>query len=407
MFRKIYNQINQYPSIIFFLVPSILFLICLIIAYPVKKIKIFLIRSHRIGHFAADVELYLLEKKEFHKSEITFFYFVRPVCNYALAEMWKREINILPSIIMRPLDLIIRSVPFLNFLIAKSANFDRDVYNLLDKYPSQIKFTKSEIERGISKLLEFGLNQNSSFVCLIVRDSAYLSNTNISDQSNEYRNSKIENYLTACNELTKLGYYVFRMGSIVTTKITTDNPMIIDYANNGMRSDFMDIFLGANCKFCISNGTGFDAIPNIFRKHIVFVNYSPLEYVFSSSQRYLTIFKYVFSVSQNRCLKFYEILNNGFGLYLSTSEFNLSNLKLIENSADEIRDVVFEMHHQYSDNLILYPFDKLQSLFWQQFYDNSQWNKKNTIPLHGKVLSRIGNSYLKKNKILLNIINEK
>ena len=46
--------------------------------------------------------------------------------------------------------------------------------------------------------------------------------------------------------------------------------MIIGYAylQKNKRTEFMDIYLGANCEFCISTMCGFDAIPYIFRKPI-------------------------------------------------------------------------------------------------------------------------------------------
>jgi putative glycosyltransferase (TIGR04372 family) len=41
------------------------------------------------------------------------------------------------------------------------------------------------------------------------------------------------------------------MGEIVKKKIKTKNPMIIDYATNGMRTELLDIYLAAKCDFCI------------------------------------------------------------------------------------------------------------------------------------------------------------
>ena len=44
--------------------------------------------------------------------------------------------------------------------------------------------------------------------------------------------------------IAKKGLFVFRMGKSAQQKINTNNPMIIDYANSELKSDFMDIFLG-------------------------------------------------------------------------------------------------------------------------------------------------------------------
>lgn len=69
------------------------------------------------------------------------------------------------------------------------------------------------------------------------------------------------------------------MGSAVSKVFKVDNPKIIDYATNGMRSDFMDIYLAAKCLFCISTGLGFDAVPTVFRRPVVYVNHTPVGYL--------------------------------------------------------------------------------------------------------------------------------
>ena len=42
----------------------------------------------------------------------------------------------------------------------------------------------------------------------------------------------------------------------------------------------MDIYLGYICSFCITTGTGYDAIPSfIFRKPVLFTNSVPLSII--------------------------------------------------------------------------------------------------------------------------------
>ena len=64
------------------------------------------------------------------------------------------------------------------------------------------------------------------------------------------------------------------MGKAVNKKIENANPKIIDYANSKFRSDFLDIFLGYRCSFCIRTA-GFGGVPEIFRKPLV-VNEGPI-----------------------------------------------------------------------------------------------------------------------------------
>ena len=77
------------------------------------------------------------------------------------------------------------------------------------------------------------------------KDSAYLSVHKGNEYSyHNYRDTDIQNYVLAAEELTFRGYFVIRMGIHVHQAINSTDPKVIDYATNGMRSDFMDIFLG-------------------------------------------------------------------------------------------------------------------------------------------------------------------
>ena len=65
------------------------------------------------------------------------------------------------------------------------------------------------------------------------------------------------------------------MGAKVNKKISFANSKIIDYATNNMRTDFLDIFLGSECLFWISTGSGIDNLSKTFRKPILYVNQVP------------------------------------------------------------------------------------------------------------------------------------
>ena len=120
------------------------------------------------------------------------------------------------------------------------------------KTDSSIDFTDHEDKKIIRDALEkLGLDVNSNFVCLNVRDDAYLKRTYPRGNWNyhNYRNWNIKKFIKASESLTKRGYKVLRMGKIVNDKLETSNPMIIDYANSPFKSDIMDIYLHTKCFF--------------------------------------------------------------------------------------------------------------------------------------------------------------
>ncbi len=152
-----------------------------------------------------------------------------------------------------------------------------DKAGLIMKHPVDIKFNKSEITEGERFLTSCGLNQDSKYICLNVRDSAYLSQNRKKDfTKHELRNSDIDTYIESIKVLIEAGYVVFRMGSVFENQVGFNSPLFFDYASNGMRTEFLDIFLGANCTFCISTGSGWDEIPRIFKRPTLYVNVVPI-----------------------------------------------------------------------------------------------------------------------------------
>lgn len=361
--------------------------------------------SSRIGHFAANTELYLCEQdaginapKQRH---VDLFYMgYRSSCNQQLAIMWKRVLRVWPSWILAPISLVNRLIPGgAVHEIGNNTQHDRDVHNLLDRFPPHLELTPEEEARGEAGMRAMGIPQGAHFVCLIVRDSAYLDAHQQGDWSyHNYRDSDIQNYILAAEELADRGYFVIRMGAKVREAMKTFHPRVIDYATNGMRSDFIDIYIGAKCEFCISVGTGFDAVPLIFRRPIVYVNMVPLGYLFTFRTQFLGITKHYCAAAENRDLVLSEIFNHGVGFYTHTADYTSKGVELIENTPEEIRDVVIEMAERLNGTWQPHEDDEsLQRRFWEIFFTNAVETDQGR-PLHGEIRSRFGAHFLRNNR---------
>lgn len=387
------------------------FLIVLIfrIIKPIILIRIGNLWSFRIGHFAANTELYLCEKdakiNTTHKFIFDFFYFEEPICNHQLMLMWKRKLIIFPAWLLIRIKIINELIPGGKIHdIGFNANMDRDIHNLLDKYPSHLNFTFDEEIRGQEELLKIGLPKDAKFVCLLVRDSAYLNSyqPEIDWSAHDYRDSNIDNYILAIKELINKGYFVFRMGAKVNQSLNFSHPMFIDYAYNGLRSDFLDIYLGSKCEFCISTGAGWDAIPGwLFRKPILYTNIVPLGYLPTFSSKFNLMLKGHFSIEKNRFLTFSEIFDSGLGYSLDSSDYKMKNVKLIENTPEEILDAVVETEERLSEIWKDKNEDeKLQNQFWKSF-QLSILSVFSKAPLHGQIKSHFSTTFLRKYKAWL------
>ena len=364
--------------------------------------------SIRIGHFAANTEMYLCERDArinipMQRYVDLFHVAYRPICNRQLEIMWKRALHIWPSLVLEPAILINRmTAGGTVHEIGDNSQGDRDVHNLLDRIPPHLEFTQEEEAFGETGLRKIGIPEGDRFVCLIVRDNTYLESIHLYDKLDlsyhDYRDCDIQNYVMAAEELAERGFFVIRMGVKVNAALKTKHTRIIDYAVNGMRTDFMDIYLGAKCEFFISVGTGIDSVPFVFRRPIVYTNHVPLGLLSTSSQQFLAITKHQYAVSENRKLGLKEIFERGAGFCYSSSDYESLGIKLIENTSEEIRAVVIEMAERLSG--IWQPAEEdeaLQSRFWEIFpYDAV--NVNNGRPLHGEIRSRFGAQFLRDNR---------
>ena len=373
------------------------------------------IESSRIGHFAKVLELYLNDLDEginiSQKKHIDFFFLRNnQIANKQLAKMWRRTLRIWPTFLLQP---IYKANQFMNIFLPNNSkhriNFTlRDYNNLLEKFKPHLKFTEQEEVDGQKFLQNLGFQKNDKFVCLLVRDSGYLNRHH--KYSNEdpsrwayhsYRDGNIDRYVLAAEELAARGYYVFRMGINVLKKFNLSNPKIIDYANLKIRSDFMDIYLGAKCTFCISTQAGFDEIPIIFRKPVAYVGVVPLALLESHNKDSLIIPRKHISKKTKEKLSISEIFYSNVSTSLKSKEYDFNNVELEENEPEEIRDLVIEMDERLkgswkenSEDLLL------QKNFWEIFEKNIK-NLNYHEPLHGKIKAKFCSKYLKQNKNLI------
>ena len=188
------------------------------------------------------------------------------------------------------------------------------------------------------------------------------------------------------------------MGAKVLKPLKSSNLKVIDYANSGKRSEFMDIYLGAKCSFCISTaGAGFFGIPYIFRKPNAFT-FVPIGYFFCNNSNHIMITKHHVHRKYKKRLTVSEIFSSNVALCSSSADFELNGIKLEDNSPKEIRDLVVEMDERINGNYKETNEDRmLQKRFWSTYEENM---KRLSLkkPIHGKIKARFGAKFLRENK---------
>ena len=417
------DQIKRNPFVliiksikVLWYLPALLIIILVLLIRPIILIRLGRLDSSRLGHFAANTELYLCEKysgiSTKRRLSLDLFYFKERICNKQLYTMWARNIVIMPryfSFFFIRVEHLITSFsyffPLFKSHIVKPSLADRDIHGLLSKTPINLKFTKDEIKKGCAELKKIGIPEEAKIVLLCVRDSAYLDNIHKSSDPtlskmdwtyHNYRDCNIDNFVLVSEQLAEMGYYVLRMGVVVKKPLESNNPMVIDYANNDMRTDFMDIYLASICEFVISTGNGGDC-PAVacFRKPCVYVNYCPILYLFTFISNSLAITKHHISTINNKELTFKEIISNNVGACQQSECFEQNGVVLIENTPEEICDVAMEMVEKLTDSWTPMSIDSmLQSTFWDIFPNTKPING---VVLHGEIRMTYGSNFLRKN----------
>jgi len=377
-------------------------IVCIVrLIRPLVLIRFGPIRSDVIGHFVFDPEYYL-SKRELNKVRtIDFFYFQSsPSPNEQWALMIRRHLRVFP--IVWYIDRLNQKIPGGQAHIVRlvpEGFGDRDFEGVLTHTEPRIKFTKAENKRGRRFLEELGFESNERFVCLIVRDSMYKEKYqkwgNRDWSYHNYRDCDIDTYEEAALALAEKGYWVFRMGKAVNKPFRVNHPRVLDYANAPYRSDFLDIWLMANCFFCVSTGTGLDNVAKVYNRPVVFTNFIPLRYL-HTEQFCLSVPKHLIWIQTKKPLDFSEHWTHD---YLQSQKYEDAGIVVRDLTPAEIKEVVLEMVARLDGSWVDNVEDKnLQKLFWDQV--KSHPDDKN---LHGYIHdeARVGAKFLRQNNYLI------
>jgi len=361
---------------------------------PVFPVNVGFFWVDRIGHHAFDIEYYLCESVNAGGGvrKWDLFYLEGKPANDHLRLMTAKKITCHPFI--RYLFYANKLLPashLVQVLPARIRNDSRDKIGLFKQYRPMLRFSDQENDHAFNLLSNIGLNPESKIVCLVVRESAYLAETfpNSNWDHHNFRDCDIQTYIDSAKHLSRLGYWVFRMGKIVNTEFKLSESRVVDYANSDYRSDFMDIWLMANCCFCISTGTGLDSVSDIFRRPVVYTNYDsfPLMVTWGDG---ITVPKRLVWRETGQELSIEEYFSHSFA---HTNRYYEAGIDTMALSSEEITDAVVELEERVSGKEIVDQRDiELQKEFWKLFENCSDYPNYHGVR-HPR--AQVGRSYLR------------
>ena len=358
---------------------TILLFFVLWLLEPFLKVRISVIPTGRIGHLTIEPEFYLrrlqsskeTRDKKIHTTCTPIFVTNRAVQKYKITNQqlfknYARKMRVFASYFASW--VFFSSVWLLDrtrfvFYLEHDENGESD--KLLKATKSCIDFTDSEQIKGEAFLKSIGINpKNDWFVCLFSRDSQYLQSTfkNVDWSYHDHRDADINSFDLATQYIIDQGGYVFRIGSSVGKKMNFQHEHFINYAKN-YRSDFLDIFLVANCKFVLGTTSGICDVATAMNKPRITTNCVPFGYKMQGKDS-LYIPKKVLhkqtgaAYPMSKALK--ENIDRNFdGILPLDYEYH-------ENTADEILNVTVEMLARVNDE---FNYSKEDKKLMERYFD--------------------------------------
>jgi len=374
-FRRKLKRVLLVIADLHFIVLALILVLLVRLIRPLLLIRFGYFNSSIIGSFVHEAEYYL-SKKDYEKTKsIDLFYYRykyeshRKPSNEQWDIMVRRHIHVSPFVsYLYTANQLLPMGKVHSITYETGNNYWMDPENAMSQTNQHIRFTDVENERGLKFLQEIGHKQDELFICLIVRDSAYKEKYQDwkKDWSyHNFRDSDIDTYEEVSLALAEKGYWVFRMGKVVKKPLNLSHPRILDYVNTKYRSDFLDIWLMANCHFCITGNGGITEVARIFRRPLVQVNAIPFCDLRMVPSLCISIPKKLTWRENNIPLSFSEQMTHNYHRH---SEYKNAKIKIIDSTAREITEAVMEMEGRLngtwkdSDE-----DDPLQKLYWQRF----------------------------------------
>lgn len=134
-----------------------------------------------------------------------------------------------------------------------------------------LRLPEETCERGRKALASAAVPPDAWFVALHVREPGYATHHR---DLHGVLNANIADYMPAIREITQRGGWVIRMGDPSMTKLPPI-PNVLDYSHSAIRSDWMDVFLAAACRFFIGTSSGVCYVAQDYGVPCVLTNWWP------------------------------------------------------------------------------------------------------------------------------------
>jgi putative glycosyltransferase (TIGR04372 family) len=133
------------------------------------------------------------------------------------------------------------------------------------------------------------------------------------------------------------------MGQVTEREMKRFSDRIIDLSRSDLQSEEMDVFLLSTCKFCLSSGSGPDAVSLAFRRPVLYTNLAQVNQMgLTFASRFIP--RRFIDERLGEEIALSSIFSRGLDQILSVDDLANSGVSLVPNTAEEILRATEEMH---------------------------------------------------------------
>jgi len=372
----------------------------LYLIWPFMHIKLGYLNAARIGDLIIHADFFLRRKQLFSVPANTrHVFFSSLTSNAQLLKMFRRHLTIFtnrwfPRIFSAILPLL-EHTRFYEVLSMEDCRAYSNAYYGFNHGTKTLSFNQEEELMGQKGLREMGISETDWYVCIFARDSHYLKTLHqYKDWSyHDYRDSDIDAFRSTIDYIVSLGGYVVRMGYLAGKRLDYKHERVIDYAFD-YRTDFLDVYLPAHCKFYIGTASGCQNLAWLFDVPSVCVNWVPVGMPpFGKNNIYIP--KKVKNRKTDEHMSYKYLIRNKSEQMHDGNKFREMGFEYEENSSSDILKLTKEMMERLDGD---FEYSEKEQAMTKQYYGLF-------IPenLAYGVNTPIGRDFLNENKHLFEI----
>lgn len=201
-----------------------------------------------------------------------------------------------------------------------------------------LSFPNDAEARGWAALRNAGIPEGAWFIALHVREGKWNGRA---AGLHGILNCDVTTYLPAISEITARGGWVIRMGDREMTCLPA-LPNVFDYCHSELRSDWMDIFIAARCRFMLGCSSGPAYVPPLYGVPAILTNWwPPAQRPWHASDIFMP--KMIRRGRDGEYLSLSETLDEPFAWCHSRNYLRSKGVAVEDNDPQLIREAVIEM----------------------------------------------------------------